>query len=761
MSRLNSFRVFLNDRLTAALIDILGAANKTVEEYRVENDRLRRMLRITSKKLSRIDSLQFSLSVSEEEVPPEQNWSPSLGQEDPEPTQIKEEQEELSTSQGEEQDQGLFDTKDQCDQEDAFHTPTLTGYSPHSGWKMSTIQSFRAFLSDCLTACAGVEIFRTFKERVAEYQEENDRLRRMLRNALEIQLCRIDSLQFLLSVSEEEVHPEQQIYEQEWSPSLGEEDPELTQIKEEQEEVRTSQEEGSILTPLCVKTVCQQEVPCQSLTLPQTQTMENRGSDSRPVDLQPFSTVTHLKGLDIPCEPPDNLNNFSSHSSALIRDPVGLDCSLPLDQDPSIGEHRLKLSITSRKSHQCQDCGEMFVLKADLLRHVTQTRKRPSECLSCRKRYNSTCKLKAHVRLCHSEKPGTCPVCGKTFKQKGHLTRHIRIHTGEISFSCSDCGKRFSQKDLSKHKLTHKVEKPFSCGDCGKNFRQNAHLTMHKLTHTGEKPFSCDHCGKSFSQKGNLANHKLIHTGEKPFSCTDCGKSFVLKQHLSMHKRTHTGEKPFSCGDCGKSFKRQEVLTVHLRTHTGEMPFNCGDCGKRFRHKGSFKIHIKSHTGEKPFSCGDCGKSFTKTTPLKIHLRTHTGERPFSCSDCGKTFNQKGNLTTHLRIHTRKNSLVCRDCGESFSQKEHLTEHIQNHTGEKPCRCTDCGKSFYMKADLRRHMLTHTGERPHSCSQCDKRFTTKTHLLRHIFIIHKGGKLESNNKRKENQDKERIFQLRN
>uniref|UniRef100_A0A3P8ZN64 C2H2-type domain-containing protein n=1 Tax=Esox lucius TaxID=8010 RepID=A0A3P8ZN64_ESOLU len=482
MSRLNSFRVFLNDRLTAALIDILGAANKTVEEYRVENDRLRRMLRITSKKLSRIDSLQFSLSVSEEEVPPEQNWSPSLGQEDPEPTQIKEEQEELSTSQGEEQDQGLFDTKDQCDQEDAFHTPTLTGYSPHSGWKMSTIQSFRAFLSDCLTACAGVEIFRTFKERVAEYQEENDRLRRMLRNALEIQLCRIDSLQFLLSVSEEEVHPEQQIYEQEWSPSLGEEDPELTQIKEEQEEVRTSQEEGSILTPLCVKTVCQQEVPCQSLTLPQTQTMENRGSDSRPVDLQPFSTVTHLKGLDIPCEPPDNLNNFSSHSSALIRDPVGLDCSLPLDQDPSIGEHRLKLSIT--------------------------------------------------------EKPGTCPVCGKTFKQKGHLTRHIRIHTGEISFSCSDCGKRFSQKDLSKHKLTHKVEKPFSCGDCGKNFRQNAHLTMHKLTHTGEKPFSCDHCGKSFSQKGNLANHKLIHTGEKPFSCTDCGKSFthLLRHIFIIHK---------------------------------------------------------------------------------------------------------------------------------------------------------------------------------------------------------------------------------
>nr|XP_046187898.1 uncharacterized protein LOC124016378 isoform X2 [Oncorhynchus gorbuscha] len=54
-------------------------------------------------------SLQLSLAVSEE-VPFEQQqqeWSTRLGQEDPEPTQIKEEQEELCTSQEKEKLQGM------------------------------------------------------------------------------------------------------------------------------------------------------------------------------------------------------------------------------------------------------------------------------------------------------------------------------------------------------------------------------------------------------------------------------------------------------------------------------------------------------------------------------------------------------------------------------------------------------------------------------------------------------------------------------
>eukprot|EP00063_Salmo_salar_P037372 XP_014012207.1 PREDICTED: zinc finger and SCAN domain-containing protein 21-like isoform X3 [Salmo salar] len=527
MSKLQSFREFLNERLTAfAAVEISGEFAKAVAEYQEENDLLRRLLRITPEiQLCRIDSLQ--LSVSEEEVPPEQQhceqeWSPSLGQKDPETTQIKEEQEEVRTSQEEEQLQGVEPdiiefiftppcVKRECDQEDPHQEAILAEHPTLSPLKMSKLQSFREFLNERLTAFAAVEISGAFVKTVVEYQEENDRLRRLLRITPEIQLCRIDSLQ--LSVSEEEVPPEQQHCEQEWSPSLGQEDPEPTQIKEEQEEVRTSQEEEQlqgvepdiiefIFTPSCVKSECDQEDPLQSLTLPQTQIVENRERDSKPVNLKPFGIVTNLNGLYIPCDPPDNQNNASSHSSAVSSDTVGLDIS------PLLEKHCSKPSTTSRKTHHCRDCGETFALKADLQRHVTLIKNRLSECRFCKKRYNSTCKLKAHVQLCHSGKPCTCPVCGKIFKQKGHLSRHMMIHTGEKPFSCGDCGKSFNlKKTLIEHIRTHTGEKPFSCGDCGKSFSVNRNLIKHKLTHTGEKQHGCSVCGKRFIQKTNLLRH--------------------------------------------------------------------------------------------------------------------------------------------------------------------------------------------------------------------------------------------------------------
>ncbi|XP_038841515.1 zinc finger protein 629-like [Salvelinus namaycush] len=461
---------------------------------------------------------------------------------------------------------------------------------------MSKLQSFRVFLNERLTAAA-VEIFGAVEQTVVDYQEENDRLRRLLRVTPEIKRCRIDSLQLSLAVSEEEVLPEQQHCEQEWSPSLGQENPELPQIKEEQEELRTSQEEEQLqgleadiiefkFTPSCVKSECDQEDPLQPFTSPQTQTVENRESDPKQVDLTPFVTVTHLKGLYIPCDPPDNHNNASSQLSAVSSDPVGLDSSppmdpnpplvpsSPLDPNPSIGEHCSKPSTTLRKTHHCRDCGEIFALKADLKRHVTLAMQRPSECRVCKKCYNSSCKLKAHVRLCRGRKPCTSPVCSKTFKLKADLSKHMRIHTGEKSFSCGYCGKRFNRK---------------------------GNLTDHIPVHTGEKAFSCADCGKRFSQKGTLRKHRLTHTGEKQFICGDCGKSFYQKGDLSRHIRTHTGEKLFICGDCGKSFNLKGNLKKHELTHTEDKPFSCDDCGKSFNHKSNLLMHVKNiHKGGKP-----------------------------------------------------------------------------------------------------------------------------------------------------------------
>ncbi|KAJ8007817.1 hypothetical protein DPEC_G00098140 [Dallia pectoralis] len=110
---------------------------------------------------------------------------------------------------------------------------------------MPNLKSFRVFLDERLTEVA-VDIFGAFEKMVVEYQEENDRLRRLLRIAPGSKLREIDSLQFSLAVSEEELLPGQEPCEQEWGTILGQDDPEPTQIKEEQDEHGIGQAEHGI-----------------------------------------------------------------------------------------------------------------------------------------------------------------------------------------------------------------------------------------------------------------------------------------------------------------------------------------------------------------------------------------------------------------------------------------------------------------------------------------------------------------------------------
>ncbi|KAM9708069.1 uncharacterized protein ACNS7B_000511 [Menidia menidia] len=244
------------------------------------------------------------------------------------------------------------------------------------------------------------------------------------------------------------------------------------------------------------------------------------------------------------------------------------------------------------------------------------------------------------------EKTLVCNDCGQRFNQKTHLRTHMRVHTGEKPFSCDYCGQRFNQKtNLTAHIRIHTGKKPFNCNICGLRFSRKNNLKTHMRVHTGEKPFSCDHCGQRFTDKTNLNRHMSVHTGEKPYKCNDCGKRFNRKTNLTVHTRVHTGVKPFSCDDCGLKFNQKITLMSHMRVHTGEKPFSCDHCGQRFTEKTNLNRHMSVHTGEKPYKCSDCGQRFSRKPNLKAHKRVHTGEKPFSCDTCGQIFNQKITVT--------------------------------------------------------------------------------------------------------------------
>ncbi|XP_042291798.1 gastrula zinc finger protein XlCGF57.1-like isoform X2 [Thunnus maccoyii] len=414
---------------------------------------------------------------------------------------------------------------------------------------MSKVQMLRASVTQRLTAAAE-EIFVLFERSIAEYEEElsrskeeNERQRKLLDAVFNPQL-QLHRAALPLDVRKVIVGEEEQ---QEWNFNLDQQDPEPPHIKEEQEELWTSQEgeqlqvleEAEItqftFTPVPVKTEDDEEKP-QSSQLHQRQTEQMK---------------TEADGED--CGGPEPARN---------SDP---DRHLQPDTDDKIS------NSSKTETEDSDEWKETSAPQSGLKSHMScNTRKKSFSCSECGKKFCQKGHLIIHRRMHTGEKPFSCSVCGKKLVCKGSLRRHMRIHTGEKPFSCSVCGKSFTQSGLEYHLKTHTGEKPFSCSVCGKRFVCNGSLRKHKRIHTGEKSFSCSVCGKKFNQKVTLQLHMRIHTGEETFSCTECGKQFVFKRYLQRHMRIHTGEKPFSCSFCCFRFNKKANLKRHMRIHSRE-----------------------------------------------------------------------------------------------------------------------------------------------------------------------------------------------
>ncbi|XP_031735434.1 zinc finger protein 572-like isoform X2 [Anarrhichthys ocellatus] len=240
--------------------------------------------------------------------------------------------------------------------------------------------------------------------------------------------------------------------QQEWSSSLDQEDPEPPHIKEEQEELWTSQE-GEQLQGL-------EEADIKfSFTPVKSEDDEEEAQSSQLHQRQTEQMETEADGEDCGGPEPGRNSDPDRYPEPDTVDKTG-DSSDTDDsgnwkktREPQSGLNSVNNDEVSVNESRCS-AGE-----------------KPFSCSECGKRFTSKTNLKIHMVTHTGEKPFSCSVCKKSFTQNGSLQIHMRIHTGEKLFSCSDCKKSFiRRRDLQVHMRVHSGEKPFSCSVCKKSF---------------------------------------------------------------------------------------------------------------------------------------------------------------------------------------------------------------------------------------------------------------------------------------------------
>ena len=194
------------------------------------------------------------------------------------------------------------------------------------------------------------------------------------------------------------------------------------------------------------------------------------------------------------------------------------------------GEIPPRWSGNTLTSKTCQECGQKFNKRFDLLCHITKkhTKTKNFSCDHCDYKASVPFLLTKHVRRKHSEhreKSHLCEDCGAMFTEKTFLLAHIsQVHKDVKNPFCVYCGLTHrSQMSLVKHvKMVHDkdsnivksddCEKPFKCGSCDTCEKTIEELHTHlKVCHKDlrenvgqQRPkirFVCPHCDKVVSNR--------------------------------------------------------------------------------------------------------------------------------------------------------------------------------------------------------------------------------------------------------------------
>ncbi|CAG9861553.1 unnamed protein product [Phyllotreta striolata] len=207
----------------------------------------------------------------------------------------------------------------------------------------------------------------------------------------------------------------------------------------------------------------------------------------------------------------------------------------------------------------CELCGDGFLSKQLLQRHMSVHGELRIMCDKCPKVFRNDSSLKAHYKLKHAPTSlrFKCDFCEQVFARADYLRNHVKKHVNEKknNVKCRIPGKFLRFKN---------TDDPLPCKICGKYYNGIQKLKVHLQTHLVVKRFACEYCDLTYKRWPSLKRHEKSHLESDQFfyRCNVCWKRFPKKEELDQHMHQH-GSPRYRCQVCDEQFHRKYLFDNH------------------------------------------------------------------------------------------------------------------------------------------------------------------------------------------------------